>query len=108
VLTTASPQYIGTLKVYLRVNEPASFELRTTVGYKTNGKSATLKAKVAKLSLTGTSPTTKVKLNFSSKQRKKIRSLLKQGRKLSAKLVLVAKDPSGNAATITTKMRLTN
>jgi hypothetical protein len=107
VLTTASPQKIGSLKVYVSVNEAASVELRTTVGYKSKGKSVTIKAKLAKVALNGTSPSTKVALKFTSKQRSKIRGLLKKGRKLSAKLALVATDPSGNAATINTKIQLT-
>lgn len=106
VLTSYSPQSVGSLKIKLSVNEAASFEARATVSYTSKGKKKSIRGKLAKLSLTGASLPTSLSLKFSSKQRKSIRALIKKGRKLSAKVSVVAADPSANKATLAAKIRL--
>jgi hypothetical protein len=106
VLTSTSPQGVGSLKIKLSVNEAAKFEARASVKYKSNGKSKTIKSKLAKLNLAGTSLPTKLSLKFSSKQRKTMRALIKKGKKLTANVSVFAVDPSGNKATVAAKIKL--
>lgn len=106
VLTSYSPQSVGSLKIKLSVNEAATFEARATVSYTSKGKKKSIRGKLAKLSLTGASLPTNLSLKFSSKQRKSIRALIKKGRKLSAKVSVVAADQSANKATLAAKIRL--
>jgi hypothetical protein len=106
VLVSYSPQSVGSLKIKLSVNETANFEARATVSYKSKGKTKTIKSKLAKLSLTGTSLPTNLSLKFTSKQKKTLRALIKKGKKLSAKVSVTAADPSGNKATLAAKIKL--
>lgn len=106
VLTTYGPQSVGSLKVKLSTNETTTFEARATVKYKSKGKSRTIRGKLAKLSLTGANLPKSVSLKFSSKQLKQLRALLKKGKKLSAKVDVVATDASGNKATLGAKVKL--
>lgn len=106
VLTSYSPQSVGSLKIKLSVNEAASFEARATVSYTSKGRKKSIRGRLAKLSLTAASLPTKLSLRFSSKQRKSIRALIKKGRRLSAKVRVVAVDQSANKATLAAKIRL--
>lgn len=106
VLTSYSPQSLGSLKIKLSVNEAASFQARATVSYKSKGKSKKIKSKLAKVSLTGASLPTSLSLKFTTKQKKALRALIKKGKKLSARVEVTASDASGNKAALVTKIRL--
>jgi hypothetical protein len=106
VIGFGSPQSVGSLKIGLSTNEPTNFEARAEVSYKSKGKTKKVKSKLAKISLTGTSPTTKLSLPFTSKQKKTLRTLIKKGKKLSAKVSVTASDASGNKAAGQVKIKL--
>lgn len=106
VIGFGSPQSVGSLKIGLSTNEPTNFEARAEVSYKSKGKTRKVKSKLAKLALTGTSPTTKLSLKFTSKQKAALRALIKKGKKLSAKVSVTASDASGNKAAGLAKIKL--